>query len=453
MHSSPQKRVIIITYYWPPSGGSGVQRWLKFSKYLTANGWQPVIVAPQDADYELVDHSLLADVGEEVNVLRVPIREPYALYRKLTGSTDRKPAHEASPQPQRNPGLLKRLATYIRANWFVPDPKILWVKPVVHRLKDYLSTHQADVILTTGPPHSVHLVGRQLKHLHPQLRWVMDVRDPWSQFDVHLSFGPGQRARSKNKRLEQACLRDADLVMGTAYSMPDHLEPFDEDKYVTLTNGFDGADFPDASKAAPSTAKHADVFRMMHTGLLSAARNPVKLWQALSDYLATRDASTTPRLEVHLIGQVDDRVKASIASFPKLAACCTFEPWLPHAEIIERYAEADLFLLCPNRSDNAKGQINGKLFEYLAAGKPILHIGPYDADNTRILDATHAGLTVPPNDLDGMRESLRLFIGGTFQGNAHALRPSERMRFERSYLASQLAGHLNKLVQQVPTAS
>ena len=437
------KRVLIVTYYWPPSGGSGVQRWLKFAKYLPALGWAPVVVAPAGADYPVVDESLLADVAEGTEVLRFPIREPYAAYRRLTGA----PAGDVRAAPAggggQRPGLMRRFAGWIRANFFVPDPRVWWVRPTSRRVIAYLRERPVDAIVTTGPPHSVHLIGRHVKRAFPTLPWIVDVRDPWSRFDVHLAFGPGRRARRRNAELERACLAECDLVLGTSPSMPTHLEPFDARKYVAITNGYDAADFP-AAPTVPRPPVETGRFHLYHTGLLGANRNPTALWAALAA-LAREDAGFGESLHVHLIGNVDAAVVESLAAHLPLAGRWTVTPWLAHDALVARYADADAFLLCPNRSDNARGQINGKLFEYLAARRPILHVGPFDADNTRLLDETHAGLTVPPGDEDAARQAVEALYSGRFSANPHALPADAAAPYERRATAARLAAVLDRL--------
>ena len=441
---------MIVTYYWPPSGGSGVQRWLKFAKYLPEFGWDPVVVAPEDADYTLRDDSLAAEVPPGVEVLRLPIREPYSLFRTLTGTsrtTQRQTTSSASPKAT-SPGIFRRLGTWIRANFFVPDPKVLWVDPTVRTLARYLAEDPVDAIVTTGPPHSLHLIGRALRAKLPDVRWLMDVRDPWSQFDVHLAFGPGRRAVAKNKRLEAACLAAADLVIGTSYSMPDSLEAFDRHKYRTVTNGYDATDFVGVDRTGVSGSGSADGrpgarFRLYHTGLLGADRNPNALWRALAS-LCGRSAAFREALHVHLVGEVAREVGNDLAAHPELAGRYTITPWLDHATLLGRYAEADCFLLCPNRSDNARSQINGKLFEYLAMRRPILHVGPFDSDNTRILDRAHAGLTVPVGDAVGMEGAIRELWSGTFSRAPHAFAEETIRADERRALTLQLSQLLHR---------
>lgn len=412
-----------------------MQRWLKFAKFLPGLGWQPVIVAPEGADYPVVDGSLIGEIDPGTEVLRYPIREPYAAYRKLTGAPS---GDVKAGSASESGGWLKRFAGWVRANLFVPDPRIWWVRPTAKAIAAYLRAHPVDAVITTGPPHSVHLIGFALKRASPQIPWIMDVRDPWSQFDVHLAFRPGPRARAKNERLEAECIRAADLVLGTSPSMPTHLVPFDTAKYVCVTNGYDADDFVGFDESRTAEPGSEAPFAIYHTGLLSAERNPRAVWTALAQ-LCDEDARFAERLRIRLIGTVDQRVIADVGSYPLLRDRLSVTPWLPHDELLTHYAEASLFLLCPNLSDNARGQVNGKLFEYLAARRPILHVGPFDADNTRILDAAHAGMTVLPGDVDATRDAIERIYDGSFGASPHAFADAVIAGYERRATTRLLA--------------
>lgn len=440
MSIAPPRRVLIITYYWPPSGGSGVQRWLKFAKYLPRHRWQPVVAAPLAADYEVYDETLQADVPPEAEVLRLPIREPYAAYRKLTGAQSGE-SPTASVGTEARPGLIRRLSLWVRANFFVPDPKILWVRPTIKRLGDYLREHPVDAIVTTGPPHSIHLIGERLA-TQAGVPWLMDVRDPWSQFDVHLSFGPGARARRTNVAYERRCLAAATRVLSTAPSMPANLEPFDLGKFRVVTNGYDEEDFPTSVR---SSRRGRDRFVVLHTGVLSAVRNPTAVWRALAE-LCRGDAGFAARLRIRLVGSVDPVVIAAITAWPELRDAYETEGWMPHDEVVGEYRGADCLLLCPTQSATARSQINGKLFEYLAARRPVLHVGPYDADNTRLLDEAHAGLTVMPGDVDGARDAIGRIADGRFGTGPHAFNEQVIRRYSRAATAARLVGVLEEVV-------
>ena len=179
------KRVLIITYYWPPSGGSGVQRWLKMSKYLPEYGWQPVIYTTENAEYPIVDPSLEKDVSPEAEVIRRPITEPYTFYKKFLGIKQEETVKVGFTQEEKKKKSWKSgLSMWIRGNLFIPDARRWWVKPSVKYLKKYLQEHPVDAIISTGPPHSMHLIAMKLKEA-TGLPWIADFRDPWTEIDYY----------------------------------------------------------------------------------------------------------------------------------------------------------------------------------------------------------------------------------------------------------------------------
>lgn len=430
------KKVLIITYYWPPSGGSGVQRWLKFAKYLPEFNWQPVVACPDQADYTVLDESL-GDEIKHVEALKIPIWEPYSLYRKITGA---KQGESYNVNTKKKKGLLKRFTHWVRANFFIPDPKIYWVNPAVRALKAYLVANQVDAIITTGPPHSVHLIGQALKKEFPNKPWIADIRDPWSNFDVHLQFGPSKSSIAKNKKYERKALEKADIVLATSPSMHENLEPFNLSKFSCITNGYDQEDF-DQFYSDPIKN---DRITILHTGVLTAVRNPSALWNAIAQK-AKKDRNFKQKLQIKLIGNVAPEVINDLKKYKSLEGSWSITPWLAHDKLFAEYQQADLLLLCPNQTDNAKSQINGKLFEYLALKKPILHIGPYHADNTRIIDEAHAGITINPKDSIGAAYALDQLLSSKFLSSPYAMNSKIIERFERKATTNQLADLLNKL--------
>ena len=172
------KRVLVITYYWPPAGGSGVQRWLKFSKFLPQYGWQPVIYTPENPDMPVTDESLLADIDVRTEILKTPIREPYGIYRSMFGI--RKDKAAGTRVHGKGGGFKSWLANVIRANLFIPDPRRVWVSSSVNYLREYLRNHPVDVIVSTGPPHSMHIIAMKTAEALG-LPWIADFRDPWTK--------------------------------------------------------------------------------------------------------------------------------------------------------------------------------------------------------------------------------------------------------------------------------
>ena len=216
------KRALIISYYWPPTGGSGVQRWVKFAKYLPQEGWQPVIYTPENPEAITTDTSLEAEIPAEAEIIKRKIFEPYEFYRMLTGGRSRKKTSKAETgkggQDEVNPinsqkkSLGKRISLWIRGNCFIPDPRCMWIGPSVRFLKKYLKEHPVDIIISTGPPHSMHLIARRLS-LATGTPWIADFRDPWTKMFYFKHLHLGKTARRKHEKLEKKVLDDATVVV------------------------------------------------------------------------------------------------------------------------------------------------------------------------------------------------------------------------------------------------
>lgn len=385
------KRLLIITYYWPPTGGSGVQRWVKFSKYLPEFGWQPVVYTPENPEQLARDESLLKDVPECSEVIKRPITEPYAVYRRLTGG---KAGQEVNPVNAQRKNWKQRLSLWIRGNCFVPDPRIGWVRPSVRFLKKYLAEHPVDAVVTTGPPHSVHLIGRGLKRALG-LHWIADFRDPWTEMFYYKHLGLGAAADRRHHRLEQSVLDEADTVISVSPPVRDDFQAKTKTPVVLITNGFDESDFGDSSYPAGMTANSgsgsatAKPFRLVHTGLFAADGNPLNLWDALARRCEA-DPAFRARLEIRLAGKVDAAVTEAIRA-RGLGDNLVDLGYLPHDETVREQRAADILLLPLRREPEYAKVLPGKIFEYLAARRPVLGIGQPDGAAARILRDAGAG--------------------------------------------------------------
>ena len=381
------KRLLIITYYWPPTGGSGVQRWVKFSKYLPQLGWQPVIYTPENPEQLARDESLLDDIPACAEVLKTRILEPYEIYRRLTGG--KMGEGEVNPVNAQNKSLKQRLSLWVRGNCFVPDPRVGWVRPSLRFLKKYLAEHPVDAVVTTGPPHSVHLIGRGLKRALG-LHWIADFRDPWTEmfYYKHLALGPA--ADRAHHRLEQSVLDEADTVISVSPPVAADFRARTKTPVVLITNGFDEDDFPGESfSRAPAPQRPRTEIRLVHTGLFAADGNPLNLWDALAERCAA-DPDFRSRLQIRLAGKVDTAITAAIRA-RGLGENLVDLGYLPHDETV-REQRAAAFLLLPLRQEPEYAKVlPGKIFEYLAARRPVLGIGDEDGAAAAILRDTGAG--------------------------------------------------------------
>ena len=401
------KRLLIITYYWPPTGGSGVQRWVKFSKYLPEQGWQPVIYTPENPEQLARDESLLADIPSCAEVIKTRILEPYALWRRLTGGGK----GEVNPVNAQKKDWKQRLSLWVRGNCFIPDPRIGWMRPSVRFLRKYLTEHPVDAVVTTGPPHSVHLIGLGLKKALG-LHWIADFRDPWTEMFYYKHLGLTAASDRRQHRLEQAVLDGADTVISVSPPVAADFQAKTKTPVVLITNGFDEDDFPSPAGEDPAGApgcrfspgpengpgENPDTpapqrprtgFRLVHTGLFAADGNPLNLWDALAERCAA-DPDFRERLEIRLAGKVDTAVTEAIRARglgPNLVEL----GYLPHDETVREQRAADILLLPLRQEPEYAKVLPGKIFEYLAARRPVLGIGQEDGAAAAVLRDAGAG--------------------------------------------------------------
>ncbi|PZX59226.1 glycosyltransferase involved in cell wall biosynthesis [Algoriphagus ratkowskyi] len=391
-----KKRVLIITYYWPPSGGSGVQRWLKFAKYLPEAGWEPVIFTPENPDFDLKDESLQKEISNELEVMKFPIWEPYQLLDRIRG---KKESHPGRVLEQKEQNFVEKAAIWLRANMMIPDPRVFWVKPSVKFLTELIEKGQFQAIITTGPPHSMHLIGRDLKR-KTGVFWLADFRDPWSQWEFLDKLPMQNRVRNKHKKLEQEVLQEADVVATISPTFQEDLEKLANRKIALLTNGFDSSDIP---KGFSVGEKKADSLHLLYSGIIDSIRNPMPLLKAMREEFSHENAD----VKFTFVGRVSDQVREEIIADSWLSAHVYFAGYVSHHEVFEYYAKADALALILTNTKNAKGNIPGKLFEYMATSLPILALGDPEGDSAKILDKTGVGEILNHSDRVAIQISLR----------------------------------------------
>ena len=394
------KRVLIITYYWPPSGGSGVQRWLKMSKYLPENGWQPVIYTTENAEYPIVDPSLEKDIVPEAEVIRHPIVEPYTFYKRFLGiKKDETVKAGFIEEKEKKKGWKTDLSLWIRGNLFIPDARCWWVRPSVRYLKEYLKEHPVDAIISTGPPHSMHLIAMKLKK-ELGIPWIADFRDPWTEIDYYQDLHLSRCADRKHHKLERQVLTQADKIVTVGWDCARSLGRLGNRNVRVVPNGYDWK-----IDANQQPAPLSQEFTLTHLGVVTPSRNAPQLWATLKE-LKEENMDFGNKLRIRLVGQVDQSVTESLEA-AGLKGNTEIIPYIPHDEILQMQQSSQVLLLLINNTPNAKGILTGKLFEYLASGRPILCIGPEDGDAARVISQAKAGTTVGFDDKEKMKAALK----------------------------------------------
>lgn len=378
------KKVLVINYYWPPTGGSGVQRWVKFCKYLPALDWQPVVYTPENPERLATDTSLLKEIPSEVEVIRTKIVEPYGIYRKLTGSKKSDGA-EINPLNAQKKSLSKRLAVWLRGNLFIPDPRVLWVRPSVKFLCKWIEEHPVDAIVTTGPPQSMHLIGLGVRRAllakgAKAPRWIVDFRDPWTELFYFKHMGLGKSAEAKHRKLEQSVLDECDAVIAVTPRVQADFQARTSTPVLLVTNGFDEDDFKDIIYHQQVEATE---FALVHTGLFASDGNPTQLWKCLKEK-CRQDSNFASSLKIRLIGKVDSQILRSLEE-NGLGANVYAPGYLDHPETVQEQRRASILMLPLRQEPEYSKVYPGKIFEYVAAARPVLGIGQEDGAAAELL--------------------------------------------------------------------
>ena len=430
------QKVLIITYYWPPSGGSGVQRWLKFVKYLPHTGWKPYVYTPSNPSFAIADISLQKDIPPEAEIVTQPIWEPYNAFGKLNKLLGRKEVKPSDFVSTGKKSLFKSISTWVRGNFFIPDARVFWVRPSVKFLNNYIQKNKIGVIITTGPPHSVHLIGLGLKRENQKLKWIADFRDPWSEWDLLDALMLSKWARSKHQQQEFDVLTKADEVITIAPYHVRRLEVLSQRKVTLLTNGFDEDDFKSIQH------KKTTRFTIRHIGIVDELRDPRPVMEAIISCCKLNSGFASSIL-IEFIGNVNSAFKEYVSRSPVLTPITRFVNQMPHSELLKSYGETDLQLLVLAHTVIAPGNLPGKFFEYLASGNSILAIGPTEGDAAEVLKQTNAGKIFEREDRNGIQEALLRYYAEWKEGSKKNL--SDVSMFTRENLTNKLAEILRSL--------
>ena len=441
------KRVLIISYYWPPSGGSGVQRWVKFAKYLPKEGWQPVIYTPENPELTAVDKTLSSEIPPEAEIIKRHITEPYGIYRKLMGkgsSTDLKTLTSAgSSSDEVNPinGGMKswkqKLSLFIRGNFFIPDPRILWLHPSVRFLKEYLKGHPVDAIVTTGPPQSMHLIGLKLSKA-TGLPWIADFRDPWTKMFYFKHLGLTRRSEEKHHQLEKEVLDGATRIIAVSPMVQKDFQAMTSTPVELITNGFDEEDFNREFELD-------EYFNITHTGLFASDGNPETLWKVLANKCSS-DEEFKRSLRIRLVGKTDKEIIDSIVS-AGLGQNLKDFGYQSHEVAVKEQLNASVLILPLRKEPEYEAVLPGKLFEYLASRRPILGIGQTEGAMAKVVRETGSGVVYNWDEEKKIKAWIDL-CWDEFKNDELKDNMSDISKYSRRKLTKRLASLLNELTHE-----
>ena len=392
-----KKRILIIAYYWPPAGGGGVQRWLKFVKYLHNSDWQPVVFVPENADYPVYDETLLSEIPEGVEVIRCPIFEPYRALRTIMGKGD-SGISAGFIRSEKGPTLMERLMAWVRGNILIPDARMFWIRPASNFLLKYLKENPVDLIVSTGPPHSMHLIARRV-HRKTGVSWLADFRDPWVNMDNADKFRMSAWAKRRHEELERSVLREATVVNTVSWSWSREYEKIRGGAVQVLTNGFDHLDFEGRKIEA------TDKFIIGHYGTFGDDRNAPALWRALSR-LVNESEEFKNRMIIRLVGPTDGIVLEDLKRHG-LAEHMEYIPYVQHDKVLDLMLTPQLMLVILNQNSNEEGRVPGKIFEYVATGNQVLGLGSVTSDCARIITESESGSMIAFHDEERIYEFIK----------------------------------------------
>ena len=365
------KKVLIITYYWPPAGGPGVQRWLKLSNYLLENNVKPIIYAPSNPKYPSIDESLLEDVNSEIEVIKQPIFEPFGnLFSKI---------RKKGIPKKKDQSIFDKFLIYLRGNLFIPDSRIFWVNSSVDFLSKYILENNIESIITTGPPHSLHLIGLKLKSIL-NISWYADFRDPWTKINYHKELKLSLRSKKKHLELESKVLNSCDRIIVTSNKLLKEYNKIAKTPISLITNGFDYQKLQ---------LELDEEFSITHIGRLLPERNPKILWNALKE-LCIINKNFKNNLKINFIGNVSENLRNDMKT-NDLENSVVYHNYIKYNDTIPYLIKSQILLLIESDDNESSYAIPAKIFEYINSGRPIIAIGPKDSEIKQIIDETKSG--------------------------------------------------------------
>jgi glycosyltransferase involved in cell wall biosynthesis len=433
------KKVLIISYYFPPAGGPGSQRVVKFVKYLSQFGWQPLVLTVENGEFPFLDHSLENDIPPATKIYRTKSWEPFQLYKKLTGRKQ----SETLPVgliTRTEKGIREKIFTWIRVNMFVPDARIGWIKSATNKAFEIIEKNAIDIIFSSSPPHSLQLIAKNLKE-RTRIPWVADFRDPWTEIRYYQFTNRTRYAFDKDTRLEAEVLGKADAIISVSQSLTENFKALSQNtnisRFDVISNGYDPTDFLELKYKADSN------FKIVHIGNLLAHQNPKALWMGLQN-LVTNYSELKTEVKVQFLGGVHENIiqAAKQLGLEELIEKLDF---IPHNEALSVMKSAELLLVVIPDVNNNQGIVTGKIFEYIGSGRPILLIGPENCDAAKIISQIPNGTRCTYTDSEKCTQLLIQMIKDWRHSRLSESPLEVRTPFSRLNLTRKLVEIFNSL--------
>ena len=432
------KKVLIVSYYWPPSGGISVLRSLKIAKHLPQFGWEPVIFTPENADYSTIDENNFKDIPEGTKILKIPTIEPFKLFKFVTGLKKESNLNNVLSAHDKKMGAMYKFSVWVRSNFFIPDARAMWIKPSVKFLTKYVKENKIDAIFTDGPPHTNTRIATLLKQ-ETGIPWLSDYQDPWSQVDYFKELILTDWGLKKHLKQEQEAFAAADKTTIVSPRWKTDLESLGAHNVDVIYWGYDPDDYLNIRINLEISSK----FSVLHAGVMGFDRNPKMFFKAIQE-LANEDEGFAKDFQLILLGQVDHSVKNTIKEYG-ISQLVKYTGNVIRKEALNQIFSAKILLLLLNQQPNAMGRVPGKLFEYLASKRPILNFGPNKSDVAKLLDNTNAGVNFEYENLSGIKSYLKEkyseFNTGQLEQNVN----SDIEEYTHQNLTRRIAGFLDQI--------
>ena len=412
-------KILIITYYWPPSGGSGVQRWLNFSNNLVDMGYDVTVLTAEFPNYPLIDQSLNNYINPLIKILKVPVFEPAKFFKSKKNNSDNIEGN----------GMINYLKLFIRANLFFPDSRMFWINDVVNIASSFINNNNINYVITTSPPFSLNIIGYKLK-LRNNIKWISDYRDPWSDFFQFKNMPMFKYVKKKHIKWEEKCLMLADSVIVTSPSLKNIYSKINDNTYL-ITNGF---------KDIEETIE-SENFEIIYSGVMKSLQNPKLLWKVLYE-ISKSNLSFKKDFKLNLIGSFDKSIHQN-KYLKKLKEKVVFINYMSKDVLDKKLSLGKVFVLCDVNQKGGGNLIPGKFYHYLSYKIPIIAFSSLNSDTYNIINETKSGNVFDfSNEIDLKNHILELY--SNFKNGNCSLNINDIEKYKYSNLSSELQSVIKK---------